>query len=68
MILHHLPTLLHLSTQEDGSMPGKGLSALQTILYFVAAPITLFLVIAGIVVIATADRSKARTSDLSRID
>ena len=68
MILNHLPTLLHLATQEDGSLPGKGLSAGQTLLYFVAAPMALFAVIAGIVVIATADRSKARSSDLSRID
>jgi hypothetical protein len=68
MILNHLPTLLHLSTQEDGSLPGKGLSATQTLLYFVGAPLALFLVITGIVVIATADRSKGRSSDLSRID
>lgn len=68
MILNHLPSLLHLAAQEDGSLPGKGLSALQTILYFIGAPVALFLVIAGIVVIATADRSKGRSSDLSRID
>ena len=68
MILNHLPTLLHLATQEDGSMPGKGLSIGQTLLYFVATPIALFSIIAGIVVIATADHSKGRSSDLSRID
>lgn len=68
MILNHLPTLFHLATQEDGSMPGKGLTVAQTLLYFVAAPMGLFLVIAGLVVIATADRSKGHTSDLSRID
>lgn len=68
MILNHLPTLLHLATQEDGSMPGEGLTVAQTLLYFVAAPLGLFAIIAGIVVITTADRSKGRTSDLSRID
>jgi hypothetical protein len=68
MILNHLPTLLHLATQEDGSLPGKGLTAGQTILYFIGAPVALFLIIAGIVVISTADRSKGRSSDLSRID
>lgn len=68
MILHLLPTLLHLSTQEDGSLPGPGLTALQTILYFVMAPIGLFAVISIVVLLVTADRSKGRTSDLSRID
>jgi hypothetical protein len=68
MILHLLPTLLHLSTQEDGSMPGPGLTALQTVLYFVLAPIALFTVISVVVLLATADRAKGRTSDLSRID
>ena len=68
MISSHLPTLLHLATQEDGSLPGKGLAAGQTLLYFVGAPIALFLIIAGAVVIATADRSKGGSSDLSRID
>lgn len=68
MILHLLPTLLHLSTQEDGSLPGPGLTALQTILYFIVTPIALFTVIAIVVVLATADRAKGRTSDLSRID
>jgi len=68
MTLHFLPTLLHLSTQEDGSMPGPGLTALQTVLYFVLAPIALFTVISFVVLLATADRSKGRTSDLSRID
>jgi hypothetical protein len=68
MILHLLPTLLHLSNQEDGSMPGPGLTALQTVLYFVLAPIALFTVISIVVLLATADRSKGRTSDLSRID
>jgi len=68
MILHLLPTLLHLSTQEDGSMPGPGLTALQTVLYFVLAPIALFTVISVVVLLATADSAKGRTSDLSRID
>jgi len=68
MILHLLPTLLHLSNQEDGSLPGPGLTALQTILYFIVTPIALFTVIAIVVVLATADRAKGRTSDLSRID
>lgn len=49
-------------------MPGPGLTALQTVLYFVLAPIALFTVISVVVLLATADRAKGRTSDLSRID
>ena len=57
-----------MTAQEDGSNPGQGLSALQTILYFVAAPMALFVAITVVVLISTADRSKIRKSDLSRID
>lgn len=48
---------------EDGSMPGEGLSALETSLYFFAAPLGLFLLISVIVWAATADRkgSKAKS-------
>ena len=71
MIMHLLPqvtTLLHMTAQEDGSNPGAGLTALQTFLYFIAAPMALFAVITAVVTIATADRSKVSKSDLTRID
>jgi|GEM_PF-979718 len=63
--LHFLTTLLHFSTQEDGAMPGKSLSTLQWVSYFILTPIALFSVITIIVIIATADRSKVKKSDLS---
>ena len=72
MIMHllprALPTLLHMTAQEDGSDPGKGLTALQTITYFIITPLALFLTITIVVVIASADRSKVSKSDLTRID
>ena len=57
-----------MTAQEDGSHPGKGLTALQTITYFIITPLALFLTITIVVVIASADRSKVSKSDLTRID
>ncbi|MEU5430440.1 hypothetical protein AB0H73_33245 [Streptomyces olivoreticuli] len=39
-------------TRDDGDDPGPGLSVLDTLGLYVAAPIVLFLVIAGIVMVA----------------
>lgn len=39
-------------TQEDGSFPGEGLTALETFTYFFLAPAGLFLVISLIVYLA----------------
>jgi ABC-type phosphate transport system permease subunit len=61
MILRLLPqlsTLAHQSSQEDGSMPGAGLSALHTILYFVVTPMALFGIITGVVLLTTRNKSK----------
>jgi hypothetical protein len=52
--------------QEDGSMPGKGLTPIMAVLYFIVAPIALFLLISGIAYLGTADR-KAKSSDLTHI-
>ncbi|NUK03720.1 hypothetical protein HRW23_20060 [Streptomyces lunaelactis] len=43
-------------TADDGDDPGPGLSVIETLGLFVAAPIVLFLVIAGLVMIG--DKSK----------
>lgn len=48
--------------QEPGSMPGEGLTALQTFSYFVAAPITLFVVISVLVWALDGGRKKSRPS------
>ncbi|MDX2649832.1 hypothetical protein OG937_28245 [Streptomyces sp. NBC_00510] len=47
------------NTRDDGDDPGSGLSVLQTLGLYVALPIALFLVIAGLVV-ATDKSRKAQ--------
>ncbi|MFH8679809.1 hypothetical protein [Streptomyces lydicus] len=46
-------------TRDDGDDPGPGLSVIQTLGLYVAAPIVLFLVIAGLVVLS--DKSRKQT-------
>lgn len=43
-------------TRDDGDDPGKGLSIGETLGWFVAAPIVLFLVIAGLVMVGDKSR------------
>ena len=62
--------LLALDNQEDGTMAGEGLSALQTFAYFVATPIALFAVIALLSYVSSGDRknSKKSGSSITSID
>jgi len=56
---------------EDGSMPGEPLSAAQTALYFVAAPIGIFLIISVIVYALTGERkikTESKDSVLTHIE
>lgn len=46
-------------TRDDGDDPGPGLSALSTLGLYVAAPIVLFLVIAGLVMAGDKSRKQA---------
>ena len=48
--------------QEPGSMPGEGLTAVETFSYFVAAPIGLFLVISLLVWATTGEKKKSSSS------
>jgi hypothetical protein len=57
--------LLALDNQEDGTMAGEGLSALQTFTYFVATPIALFAVIALLSYVSSGDRKKSKNSGSS---
>lgn len=41
---------------EGGAMPGEPLTAVQTFLYFVAAPIGLFLLISVLVLVGTREK------------
>jgi len=47
---------------EDGSMPGESLSAAQIALYFVGAPVGLFLLISVIVYALTGERKEKTES------
>ncbi|MFF8785562.1 hypothetical protein [Streptomyces sp. NPDC015125] len=47
-------------TRDDGDDPGPGLSVIQTLGLYVAAPLVLFLIIAGLVVAGDKTRKQAR--------
>lgn len=57
--------------QEDGAMPGESLSAAQTALYFVGAPLGIFILISVVVYALTGERkekTEPRDSVLTRIE
>ena len=62
MLLHTLISHVHQAAQEDGSLPGKGLSAIQTALIYFAAPIALFAAIAGIAYSLTGEKKKTSSA------
>ncbi|GCD37600.1 hypothetical protein OEIGOIKO_05399 [Streptomyces chrestomyceticus JCM 4735] len=47
-------------TRDDGDDPGPGLSVVQTLGLYVAAPIVLFLVIAGLVMAGDKSRKQSK--------
>jgi hypothetical protein len=48
-------------TRDDGDDPGPGLSVIETLGLYVAAPLVLFFVIAGLVVAGDKSRKPAKT-------
>jgi hypothetical protein len=48
--------------QEDGSMPGEGLSVLETVMYFVLAPTGLFIGISLIVYLVVRPKNARGTA------
>jgi hypothetical protein len=58
MLLMSSPALA--LTRDDGDDPGKGLSVAETLGLFVAAPIVLFLVIAGLVMVTDKTRKQTK--------
>ena len=54
---------LSLENQEDGTVAGEGLSAVETFAYFFAAPTALFILISVITYALTGDRKKSKSSD-----
>ncbi|KJY42329.1 hypothetical protein VR41_08405 [Streptomyces sp. NRRL B-1568] len=50
-------------TRDDGDDPGPGLSAINTLGLYVAAPLVLFLVIAGLTMVLAKHSDNAHTHD-----
>ena len=48
--------------QEDGTVAGEGLSAIETFAYFFAAPTVLFIAISVLVYALTGDRKKSENN------
>lgn len=58
MLLMSSPALA--LTRDDGDDPGPGLSVMETLGLYVAAPIVLFLVIAGLVMVGDKSRKQQK--------
>ncbi len=59
---------MNMINQEDGTIPGPALSALETIITFVIVPTALFLVISLIAYAGTAQRKKSAKSVITHIE
>jgi large-conductance mechanosensitive channel len=59
---------MNMINQEDGTIPGTALSALETVITFVLVPTALFLVISLIAYAATAQRKKSSKSVITHIE
>ena len=61
----HIASAIHTfaqGAQEDGTLAGEGLSAIETFTYFFAAPTVLFMGISVIVYALTGDRKKTENT------
>ena len=67
-MLNNLVSGLAMINQEDGTIPGLSLSALETVITFVIVPTVLFLVISLISYAATAERKKSTKSVITHIE
>lgn len=67
-MLHNFVSGFGMINQEDGTIPGPALSALETIITFVIVPTALFLVISLIAYAGTAQRKKSAKSVLTHIE
>jgi hypothetical protein len=54
---------LSLENQEDGTVAGEGLSAVETFTYFFAAPTVSFILISVLTYVMTGDRKKPKSSN-----
>lgn len=61
----HLVSALTRGVQEDGALPGEGLTAVETFVTFFAVPVGLFLAISFLTYVFTAERKKKYSSKSS---
>ncbi|CAB4712564.1 unannotated protein [freshwater metagenome] len=59
---------LLMSSVEDGTVAGQGLSAIQTVITFIVIPVALFVVIAGLSWFGSAPRKAKSQSSITSID
>jgi hypothetical protein len=57
-MIHLIASALNMGSTEGGAMPGEGLTAVQTFLYFVATPVGIFLLISALVLVGTREKKK----------
>jgi large-conductance mechanosensitive channel len=67
-MLNNFVSGLAMINQEDGTIPGPALSALETVITFVIVPIALFLLISLIAYAGTAQRKKSTKSVITHIE
>lgn len=65
--LTHAARLLPMINQEGGAQPGEGLTVLQTVTYFVIAPVAIFALISLISWFASAPK-KPKKDVINKID
>ena len=58
--LSQVAHLLPMINQEGGAQPGQGLTALQTVTFFVLIPLGLFVVIGGLAWISSAPKKEKK--------
>jgi hypothetical protein len=59
---------MNMINQEDGTIAGPALSALETVITFIVVPTALFLVISVIAYAATGQRKKSSKSVITHIE
>jgi large-conductance mechanosensitive channel len=67
-MLNNFASGLAMINQEDGTIPGPALSALETVITFVIVPTALFLLISLIAYAGTAQRKKSTKSVITHIE
>jgi multisubunit Na+/H+ antiporter MnhG subunit len=57
-MIHLIASALNMGYNDGSAMTGESLTAVQTFLYFVAAPVGIFLLISVLVLVGTREKKK----------